>query len=78
MFWSMKSSTVLMSAGKNAAQRAQTGRVMKGTSHGRPTVVVNAVGTTRVGRVRAYLKMLRWARECETKEGERGVRGGQR
>lgn len=55
MFWSMKSNTVLMRAGKKAAQRAHTGRVMKGTSHGRPTVVVSAVGTVSVGRARAYL-----------------------
>jgi len=55
IFWSMKSNTVLMRAGKKAAQRAHTGRVMNGTSHGRPTVVVSAVGTVSVGRARAYL-----------------------
>lgn len=55
MFWSMKRSTVLMSAGKKAAHLAHTGRVMKGTSQGRPTVVVSAIGTLRVGSMRAYL-----------------------
>lgn len=51
----MNKSTVLIRAGKKAAQRAQTGSVMKGTSQGRPIVVVSAVGTLSVGSIRAYL-----------------------
>lgn len=67
MFWSMNKSTVLIRAGKKAAQRAQTGSDIKGTSHGRPTVVVSAVGTLRVGRARAYL--------CKRASSTRGTRG---
>ena len=65
----MNKSTVLIRAGKNAAQRAHTGSAMRGTSHGRPTVVVSAVGTLRVGRARANL--------CK-KASSKGGRGGGR
>lgn len=73
MFWSMNKSTVLIRAGKKAAQRAHTGSAIRGTSQGRPTVVVSAMGTLRVGRARAYLSKKRASSKAD--EGQAGGRG---
>lgn len=50
MFWSRKSNTVAMTAGRKLAHRAQTGKSNKFTSHGRPVVVPKTAGMESAGK----------------------------
>jgi hypothetical protein len=49
MFWSKKSSTVAIMAGRKAAHLAQTGKSNIGTSQGLPDVVAKVVGSDKAG-----------------------------